>query len=166
MLTVRTAREDDLAQLTAIYNHYVVHTPITFDLEPFSVADRRDWFTAHGDSGRYRIVVAEDDGRIAGYASTSRFRTKAAYETTVETSIYCRPDAAGRGVGKALYTALFVTIASEDIHRVVAGITLPNDASVALHTRFGFQRVGTFSENGRKFGRFWDVAWYERPLTV
>jgi phosphinothricin acetyltransferase len=164
--TIRPARPDDLPELTDIYNHYVVHTPITFDIEPVSTDDRRRWLDAHRDIGRHRLIVAADGQHVLGYASTSPFRERAAYDTTVEASIYCRSTATGRGIGGALYAALFDAIADEDIHRIVAGITLPNAASVALHEKFGFQKVGTFSANGRKFGTYWDVAWFERPLRV
>jgi phosphinothricin acetyltransferase len=82
----------------------------------------------------------------------------------VESSVYCRPDVVGRGIGTALYSALFESIAGEDIHRIVAGISQPNPASVALHRRLGFREVGVFSNVGRKLGRYWDVVWFERPL--
>ena len=101
-----------------------------------------------------------------GYASTSRFHTKAAYDTTVESSVYCRVDAVRRGIGTALYRALFELLKDEDINRFVAGVTLPNPASLALHERCGFQQVGALSSVGRKFGRYWDVAWLERALLV
>jgi phosphinothricin acetyltransferase len=101
-----------------------------------------------------------------GYAGTTRFRPKPAYDTTVETSIYCAPEAVGKGIGSRLYSALFDAIAGEDIHRIVAGYTLPNPGSAALHARFGFKLVGVFQENGRKFGRYWDVAWSQRPLRL
>lgn len=102
------------------------------------------------------------DGRVAGVASSGRYRPRAAYDTTVETSVYIAPDSVGRGLGSALYGALFDALDGERVHRAVAGIALPNDASVALHRRFGFERVGRFSEEGWKFDRFWDVDWYER----
>ena len=165
MIVTRPATPDDLPALTAIYNHYVVHTPITFDVRTFEPAERRAWFDDHALSGRHRLLVAGGpDDEILGYASTSRWRPKPAYDTTVESSVYCRPDARGRGVGRRLYEALFAAIADEDVHRIVAGVSLPNEASVALHERLGFQRVGVFSAVGRKFGQFWDVAWFERPL--
>jgi phosphinothricin acetyltransferase len=129
-----------------------------------TVEQRTGWFQAHADTGRHRLLVADEEGLVLGYASTSRFRDRAAYDTTVEASIYCAPEAVGRGIGSALYCELFAAIAREDINRVVAGITLPNDASVALHRSFGFAQVGVFSQNGRKFDRYWDVAWFERPL--
>jgi phosphinothricin acetyltransferase len=161
---IRPARLSDLPALTDIYNHYIVETPITFDLQAWTPEERRTWFDAHADTGRHRLLVAEDDERILGYACTSRFRPKAAYDTTAETSVYCHASATGRGIGTALYRALFDAVRDEDIHRFVAGVTLPNDGSVALHARFGFQRIGVLTEVGRKFGRYWDVAWLERPV--
>jgi phosphinothricin acetyltransferase len=164
--TIRPAAIEDLPALTAIYNHYVVHTAITFDLQPFAPEQRRPWFDDHAAAGRHRLLVAAGaDGSCLGYATTSRWRPKAAYDTTVESSVYCHPEAAGRGVGSALYAALFEAIAHEDVHRIVAGISLPNAASVRLHERFGFAPVGVFHAVGRKFDRYWDVAWYERPLS-
>lgn len=163
-LRIRTASRQDLQRLTEIYNHYVLTTAITFDLEPFTEEQRVAWFDEHAKTGRHRLLVADEDGRVIGYASTGQFRVKRAYDTTVETSIYCAPEAVGRGVGSALYRALLAALRGEDINRLAAGITLPNEASIALHRRFGFTQVGVFSQNGRKFGRYWDVAWFERPL--
>jgi phosphinothricin acetyltransferase len=165
-IAIRIATRRDLPQLTEIYNHYVIHTTITFDLEPFTVDGRQAWFDAHLTDARHRLFAADEGGRVVGYASTSRFRQKAAYDTTVEASVYCRPTAVGKGIGRALYQTLFASIAGEDINRIVAGVTLPNEMSIALHRRFGFTPVGTFSANGRKFGRYWDVAWFERPLSL
>jgi phosphinothricin acetyltransferase len=165
-LRIRPAVLADLPRLTEIYNHYVIHTPVTFDIEPYSVERRAVWFQQFGLAGRYRLLVAEDDSGIVGYAGATRFRPKPAYDTTVETTIYCAPGAVGKGIGSSLYSALFEAIAGEDIHRIVAGYTLPNPGSAALHARFGFKLVGVFEENGRKFGRYWDVAWSQRPLQL
>src|ERR1700739_650124 len=99
--------------------------------------------------------------KVVGFARTTRFRPKPAYETTVETTVYCAPGAAGKGIGTRLYSALFQAIAGEDIHRVVAGYVLPNPQSAAFHARFRLKPVGVFRENGRKFGRYWDVLWLE-----
>ena len=161
---IRAATAADLPRLTEIYNHYVIHTPVTFDVEPYSVEKRAEWLSQFGSVGRYRLVVAEADSGVVGYAGTTRFRPKPAYETTVETTVYCAPGSGGKGIGSRLYSALFDAIAGEDIHRVVAGYVLPNPQSAALHARFGFKPVGVFRENGRKFGRYWDVQWLERPL--
>jgi phosphinothricin acetyltransferase len=92
------------------------------------------------------------------------FRERAAYSRSVETSVYLDPSMLGHGLGTALYAALLDELAHEDVHRAYAGIALPNDASEALHRRLGFREVGTYTEVGRKFGRWWDVRWYERPL--
>ena len=162
-LRIRPAVRADLPRLTEIYNYYVVHTPVTFDVEPYTVERREGWYVQFGTIGRYRLLVAERDGGLMGYAGSTRFRPKAAYETTVETTIYCAPEAAGKGIGSRLYAALFETLRGEDIHRFVAGYALPNPATAAIHARFGFQVVGVFSENGRKFGKYWDVCWVERP---
>ncbi len=158
---VRPATRHDLPRIVAINNHYVINTPITFTVEGFI-----EWFKEHTSGPRYKLFVAEEAGHVVGYAGTARFRAKAAYETTAEVTVYCAHDAGGRGIGTMLYRALFDSLAGADLNRLVAGITLPNDASVALHQRFGFKAVGIFSENGRKFGRYWDVLWMERPLKL
>jgi len=163
-VVVREAREADLPRLTEIYNHYVINTAITFDLEPYSPEERRPWLDQFAASGRHRLLVAEEAGLIAGYAGSHPFRTRAAYDTTIETTIYCAPEATGRGIGTLLYGALFEALAGEDLHLAIAGTTLPNDASVALHERFGFTSVGVMHQVGRKFARYWDVAWYEKLL--
>jgi phosphinothricin acetyltransferase len=164
---IRSATPGDLEALTGIYNYYVVNTAITFDLHTFTAAERRPWFDDHSDAGPHRLLVATDnEGRCLGYASSSRWRPKAAYNTTVEASVYCRSDVLGRGCGTALYTALFAALEREDVHSIVAGVSLPNPASVSLHERFGFRPVGVFHAVGRKFDRFWDVAWFERPLVI
>src|SRR5690349_16414366 len=125
-LNIRPAVRDDIPRLTEIYNHYVVHTPITFDLSPYTAERRTAWFEQFAPTGRYRLVTAEENGLVIGYAGTTRFRPKPAYDTTVETTIYCSPEALGKSVGRKLYGALFETLASEDINRIVAGYTLPN----------------------------------------
>lgn len=163
---VRPATRADLPRITEIYNYYVINTPITFDIEPYSVEARTAWFQEHAGTSRHRLFVAEHAGRVVGYAGTGKFRDKAAYDTSVEVTIYCAHDATGRGVGSTMYRTLFAALQDEDVHRLLAGITLPNDASVALHRSFGFKDVGVFSENGRKFDRYWDVVWMDRPLRL
>jgi len=165
-ILIRPAARGDLPRLTEIYNHYVLHTPVTFDVEPYTVEKRAAWFEQFGPTGRYRLMVAEENGVVLGYAGTMRFRPKAAYETTVETTIYGDQQAVGKRLGSRLYAALLDAIRDEDIHRIVAGYTLPNDASAALHARCGFKPVGIYTEVGRKFGRYWDVQWTERPLKL
>ncbi|WP_432166466.1 N-acetyltransferase family protein [Streptomyces sp. bgisy031] len=163
---VRPGDEADLDALTDLYNHYVRETPITFDTAVFTPQERRPWLLSHLEDGRHLLLVAQerDSGRILGYATSGPFRAKAAYDTSVEVSVYCAPDAGGRGIGTLLYGALFEALAGQDVHRAYAGITQPNEASARLHARFGFTHVGTYREVGRKFDRYWDVAWYEKPL--
>lgn len=161
-LLIRPAVFADLPRLTEIYNYYVVNTAVTFDVEPYTVERRTAWLEQFTVTGRYRLLVAEQDGQVVGYVGTTRFRPKAAYATTVETTIYCAPEAVGRGIGRRLYQELFRLLEAEDIHRFVAGYALPNPASAALHEHLGFKLIGIFSETGRKFGRYWDVAWTER----
>lgn len=160
---VRLAAPADLPRIVDIYNHYVVHTPITFDVEPVTVERRRAWFSEHSAVGRYRLFVAEAAGVVVAYACSHRFRPKAAYECTAEMTVYCDPSWKGRGIGTALYRVLFAALRDEDIESYIAGITLPNDGSVALHARFGFQHVGTMPRVGRKFGAYWDVGWFMAP---
>ncbi|MFE3269887.1 GNAT family N-acetyltransferase [Streptomyces sp. NPDC059215] len=186
---VRAGTEGDLDSLTEIYNHYVRETPCTFDTVVLTPEERRPWLLSHLQDGPHRLMVATDTdpgpgdagpagagpggagpagagptGRILGYATSSGFRPKPAYATSVEVSVYLAPGAGGRGVGTLLYEALFRALAGEDLHRAYAGVAQPNEASVRLHERFGFRHVGTYREVGRKFGRYWDVAWYEKDL--
>ncbi|WP_371661869.1 N-acetyltransferase family protein [Streptomyces sp. NBC_00280] len=163
---VRPGGEDDLAALTDLYNHYVQETPTTFDTKTFTPEERRPWLLSHPEDGPHRLMVATDvdSQRILGYATSGPFRPKPAYGTTVEVTVYLAPDVGGRGIGTLLYKALFEALAGEDVHRALAGVALPNEASVRLHERFGFRYVGTYREVGRKFGRYWDVAWYEKAL--
>lgn len=161
---VRHACDADLAQLTAIYNHYIRETPITFDIEEKTEAERAEWLAQFAESGRHQCFVAVEGARALGWACSGPYRPKAAYGTSVEFSIYLAPDAGGRGLGSKLYTRLFEAMKGEDVHRALAGVTLPNAASLALHRRFGFEEVGRYSQVGRKFDKYWDVLWMERPL--
>jgi phosphinothricin acetyltransferase len=164
-VSVRDGDEADLGQLTAIYNHYVLNTAITFDTEPHTVeARRRDWFVAFAVEGPHRLFVAECRGRVLGYACSGPFRPKPAYVRTVATSVYCDPSAVGRGIGTLLYAALLRAIAGQGIHRAQAGITLPNDASVGLHRRFGFEEIGVEHDVGWKFDKYRDVLRLERAV--
>ncbi|CAL9465800.1 GNAT family N-acetyltransferase [Streptomyces sp. DH-12] len=163
---VRPGTEADLGALTDLYNHYVRETAATFDITPFTPAERRPWLLSHPVDGSHRLMVATaaGTGRVLGYATSSPFRPKPAYATSVETTVYVAPDAGRRGIGTLLYQALFDALAGEGLHRAYAGIAQPNAASTRLHERFGFRHVGTYREVGHKFGRWWDVAWYEKEL--
>jgi phosphinothricin acetyltransferase len=164
-LAVRDATTADLPAVAAIYTHYVLRTTLTFGTQ---VRTPREWmerFESDIASGRHLLLVAELNGEVAGYVETNRFRPKPSYDRSVELSIYVAPDATGSGVGGALYGALLARLeADERFHRAYAIIALPNDTSVAFHERWGFVHRGTLSEAGFKFGRYLDVAYYERAL--
>ncbi len=166
-VVIRSPLVADVVALTDIYNHYICNTTITFDLEPYSIEQRRAlWFDHYASQGRYRLWVAEAAGQVVGYATSSPFHRKAAYDTSVETSIYLAPEFVGQGIGRSLYQKLFESLQGEDIHRAYALITQPNPASEQFHQAFGFEQVGHCREVGRKFGQYWDVKWYEKSLTA
>lgn len=161
---IRPVEVRDLAELTRIYNHYIEHTAITFDVATFTPEERRPWLSGFLGDGPYRCFVAELDDEPVGWACSGRFREKAAYESSLETSIYLDPTATGRGLGTRLYRTLLEDLVDSDFHLAVGGVTLPNSASVALHQHFGFESVGIFREVGRKFDRYWDVQWFQKRL--
>lgn len=161
---IRHVEPDDLPELLAIYNHYVVNTPVTFDLEPLTLAQRQEWLDGFSKTGKYRCFVAVRGNHPIGWVCSARLKEKAAYQTSIETSVYLAPGEDGKGLGRRLYQTLFGALSGEDIHRAFGGVTLPNDASVGLHKAVGFQHIGTYNEIGRKFGKFWDVALYLRPM--
>ena len=161
---IRRIERADVPALLDIYNHYIAHTAITFDIEPKTLDERIAWYEEFKPSGRYQCVVAVKDGTPIGWASSGKWKDRAAYDTSIETSVYLAPDVHRRGLGRRLYGMLFAALAGEDIHRAYGGITQPNEASVGLHKALGFTLVGTYREVGRKFGRYHDVAVYERAM--
>jgi phosphinothricin acetyltransferase len=163
-LAIRPVEQGDLPALLDIYNHYVVHTPVTFDLEPRTLAQRQEWLDQFSPAGKYRCFVAVHGGRAIGYACSAKFKEKEAYATSIETSIYLAPGEAGQGIGSRLYGTLFDALKGEDIHRAFGGVTLPNAPSVGVHRALGFDHIGTYPQIGRKFGRYWDVALFVKPL--
>ena len=163
---IRRAEAADLARLVDIYNHYVRHTHITFHTEAFTLESRRGWFEQFAANGPYRLLVAENDQGVIGYASSTEFKPREAYLSSVETTIYLDHRHTGGGTGAKLYSALLEELLAEPAtHRAYGGVALPNEASVKLHERAGFVRVGTYTEVGFKLGKFWDVAWFEKDLT-
>ena len=162
-MEIRPARPADLTGITLIYNHYVTASHVTFDVDQFSVAHRVPWF-ARFDGLRYQCLVAVEGSNVVGYACSTEFKPKTAYETSVEVSVYLDRQATGQGLGTRLYSALFAALSDRDVHRAYAGIALPNPGSIALHEQFGFKQVSHLTEVGRKFGKYWDVVWLEKPL--
>lgn len=161
---IRDATSADLPAVAAIYTHYVLKTTVTFNTSVRTPAEWQRRFTERVVEGPHLLLVAEVDGRVAGYAESSPFRRHHAYAASFETSIYTAPDATGHGIGTRLYATLFARLAEQGAHRAFAVIALPNDASVAFHEQFGFVRRGVLTEAGRKFDRWLDVAVFERAL--
>ncbi|GAA3533415.1 GNAT family N-acetyltransferase [Aeromicrobium panaciterrae] len=162
---VRLGAPDDLPALTEIYNHYIRTSHATFDLDELTVEARRGWFDDHSVDDRHVLLVADIDGSPAGYATSSQFRVKAAYDSSVETTVYVAPGKGGQGIGRALYDELIRRlVAVPTLHRAYAGVALPNPASTGLHLACGFASIGTFTEAGYKLGRHVDVQWFERSL--
>ena len=162
-LRTRLLEPQDYAGIVDIYNHYIETSPCTFDITPFTIGQRVPWF-AQFDDPMHQCVVAKRGDRLVGYACSQLFKTKPAYRTSVEVSIYVARGVTGGGVGTALYRELFNAIGMSQAHRAYAGITVPNDASIALHESFDFKQVAHYNEVGYKFDRFWDVVWMEKAL--
>lgn len=161
---MRDATPDDLPAVAAIYTHYVLRTIITFNTEVRTPAEWRQRYDDTIAGGPYDLLVATVDGQVAGYVETQAFRPKPAYFRSVELSVYVSPDATGHGLGGALFRALLSRLERTEFHRAYSVIALPNDGSVAFHERYGFVHRGTLTESGYKFGRYLDVAFYERSL--
>ncbi len=162
---MRNATAADLGRVVDVYNHYILNTPASFETEPHTAEDRQEWFASFAETGPYRLIVAELDNVVIGFACSARFNPRAAYSTSVETSVYLDRDHTGYGFGAPLYGALLDELDREPgLHRAYGGICLPNPASIALHEQLGFRHVGTFREVGYKFDRYWDIARYEREL--
>lgn len=160
--TIRPARAADAAALLAIYAPFAERTAVSFETAAPSVEE----FAARIDrsNSRWAWLVAERDGTLLGYAYGSTHRERAAYRWSVETSAYVDPRFQRRGIGRQLYVALLALLADKGYCNAFAGITLPNDASVALHRSIGFEPIGVFESVGWKLGAWQDVAWLQRRL--
>jgi len=161
--SVRIATTADADRIAEIYNHYVANTVVTFEEEPVT-----------GDEMRRRIddvfasalpwLIAESGGHITGYAYATKWKARSAYRFAVETTVYLADGLARQGLGSRLYEELFGLLKERQIHAAIGGIALPNDASVALHEKFGMRKVAHFEQVGFKFGKWVDVGYWERFL--
>jgi len=159
---LREATTGDAAEICGVYNPYVLETTISFEEEPVSTETMQGRIA--DVTARFPWLVAILDDRIAGYAYATPWRPRSAYRHSVETTVYLSPHACGRGIGSALYRELFEKLRAAGVHQAIGGIALPNQASVALHERLGFQKVAHFEAVGRKFDQWIDVAYWQRPL--
>ncbi|MBO0887274.1 MAG: N-acetyltransferase [Acidimicrobiales bacterium] len=161
-MRVRRATLADAEAIRRIYNAEVLGSIATFDLVPRSLESQREWLSEH--SGPYPAVVAERDGEVTGFGSLSPYRSRPAYATTVEDSVYVDRDCRGQGIGKLLLAELVCVGAAHGFHAIIARIAGGQEASVALHRSCGFEQVGVEREVGRKFGLWLDVVLMERLL--
>jgi L-amino acid N-acyltransferase YncA len=161
-LALRDAVDEDAAAIAAIYEHYVLNTPVSMETEAVDAAEivlRMGQVRACG----LPWIVLEVDGRLAGWAYASKWRARPGYRHAVETTVYLAPDTCRRGLGALLYGALLERLRGR-AHCAIGGIALPNDASVALHERLGFRQVAHFEQVGHKFGRWIDVGYWQLLL--
>jgi L-amino acid N-acyltransferase YncA len=161
-VSIRGATAADAAAVQTIYAPIVEHTAISFEDVPPTAAEMAHRIADY--SASHAFLVAERGGRLAGYAYGSPHRARAAYGRSVEVSAYVAEDARRTGVGRALYTELFVILKQKGFHAAFAGVALPNPGSIALHQAVGFTPIGVFHQVGFKFGTWHDVSWWERVL--
>lgn len=160
---IRPATADDAAACAAIYAPYVTDTTITFETEPPTAEEMARRIEAA--NRHHAWLVLEVDGEVAGYAYGTQHRTRAAYRWACDASIYLQMGRRRTGAGRALYAALLPILAARGYHRVMGGVTQPNEASIGLHRSFGFTDVGTYRRVGWKLGAWHDVTWLQLDLT-
>jgi L-amino acid N-acyltransferase YncA len=159
---IRQVLPDDAPQICEIYNHYIASTIITFEEEPLSTAAMSQRIAEV--TAKYPWLVSERNGSIAGYAYATAWKTRSAYRFAVESAIYLKPESTGQGIGNALYLTLIEALRERRFHCVIGGIALPNAASVALHEKLGFRRIGQFAKVGWKFNTWLDVGYWQLIL--
>lgn len=152
---IRHAQMTDLEAITEIYNEAIRTTTATFDTEPKTVEERRRWFESHDD--RHPILVAELDGTVVGWSCWTKWSDRAAYDDTAETSFYVKQEHRGQGIGRMLKQATIDKARELGFHSLIARVAEGSEQSLHLNLAFGFQRVGTLREVGRKFGKLLDV---------
>ncbi|AUP78149.1 GNAT family N-acetyltransferase [Flavivirga eckloniae] len=156
---IRPLNIKDTQQLLDIYNYYVLNSIVTFDDEALSLETFKEKITRINDD--YPFIVFEEHDEILGYAYGSKWRPKPAYKHTVESTVYVKHDALGKQIGSKLYTELLSQLKAQNYHIVLGGLTLPNDPSVKLHEKFGFEKVAHFKEVGLKFNKWLDVGFWQ-----
>jgi phosphinothricin acetyltransferase len=164
-MRIRPGHAADLEAINAIHGHYAATTHVSFDTRALNASERAAWFARFRQERMYRLFVADEDGEVVGYAHSLPWRSKPAYERTVESTVLLRPGSEGRGIGRELYGRLLDEIREAGAHRAYAIIALPNDGSIAFHERLGFRAVGVLDEAGRKFDRWWSTLLMERRFS-
>ncbi len=159
-MNIRPVTLKDSAQIAEIYNYYIQTSHATFELETIDAAEMANRIT-EGLETNYPFFVCEENEEIIGFAYGKPFKTRRAYALSIEVSVYTKKGKEGNGIGTLLYQKLLSDISQRGFHAIIAGISLPNDSSVRLHEKFGFEKVAHFREVGCKFGRWIDVGYWE-----
>lgn len=163
-MLIRDAGLSDIAAITAIYNHAVLHTTAIWNDAPISLQNRIDWLQQRQAQGYPALVAVNQANDVLGYASFGDWRPFDGYKQTVEHSVYVREGQQGAGIGTALMQALMLRARQLDKHVMVAAVDADNIASIKLHLALGFQQVGLMPQVGRKFGRWLDLLWLQLVL--
>ncbi len=158
---VRSVNQQDAKAIADIYNYYILNSTATFEVDTLTTREMGDRLKAHDPY--YPWIVWEDKG-VFGYAYATRWKARAAYQHSVEISVYVHNDHHGKGIGSKLYQALLDILKDMDIHAVLGGISLPNETSIKLHEKFGFEKVAHLKEVGFKHGAWRDVGYWQLVL--
>ncbi len=158
-MNIRSAISSDIKAIADIYNYYILNTVTTFELEAIDYSEMQKRVESIQEN--YPFLVVEIDDVIVGYAYATRWKGRAAYDWAVESSIYLLHGQGGQGIGKKLYAALLDLLQAIGIKTVIGGISLPNDVSIRLHEKLGFQKVGVFNRVGFKHEKWIDVGYWQ-----
>ena len=161
---VRPASHDDLSGILEIYNEAVLNTTATYDYDPRTIEHRIAWYDDHAKNNYPIFVAVNDQGRVVGWSALNQFHARIGYRFTSENSVYVAADQRGKGIGKLLMPPLIEGARQRGLHAILAGIDANNEASVRLHTSFGFEKVAHLRQVGFKFGRWLDVIYMELLL--
>lgn len=163
-MTIVECDRSRAAEILAILNEAIANSTALYDYHPRPLSAMDAWFDAK-EQGRYPVIGAIDgSGQLLGFASYGQFRTWPAYKYSVEHSLYVAAGQRGRGIGKALLAGIIEQARRQQYHNVIGGIDAENATSIALHERFGFERCGLVRHAGFKFGRWLDLAFYQKLL--
>lgn len=160
MIIIRAASEADLPAMLGIYNDIILHTTAVWHSDPHTLQMRQEWYAIKKEQG-FPVFVAEEDGTLAGFSTIGPFRPWTGYRFTVENSVYVAAGSRGKGIAKLLMPPLITAAKEMKLHAIVAGIEATNEASIALHHKFGFIEVAHFKEVGYKFDRWMDLKFLE-----
>lgn len=156
---IRDVNIDDAKQICAIYNYYVLNTIVTFEESEVEIDDMES--RIESITRKLPWIVYEEDQKILGYAYASEWKSRCAYKNSLETTVYLKNGESGNGIGSKLYAELIERLKAQNYHALIGGISLPNEASAALHEKFGFEKIGQFKEVGHKFDKWIDVGYWE-----